>query len=151
MGTRGLFLLLVTLGSLPFTSFAQSLINQSPFSGLAIHGYDTVSYFTTHSATPGNRDITVSFEGVEWAFSNKKNLALFQQSPYNYIPQYGGYCAYAASQNAISDVDPTAWQIENGKLYLNYDHKVQRLWANKILENISQGDQNWPRLRVSLE
>ena len=66
------------------------------------------------------------------------------------LPKYGGYCAYAAAHNAVSDVDPVAWQIVNGKLYLNYDHKVQRLWANRVEDYVTAGDANWIELQKTL-
>lgn len=84
-------------------------VNQSPYSGLAIHGYDPVAYFTEHAAVPGSREILYEHEGVTWVFSSRENLDLFEKSPESYFPQYGGYCAYAVSQNAVSDADPTAW------------------------------------------
>ena len=126
-------------------------VNQSPYSGLAIHGYDPVAYFTEHAAVPGNREILYEHEGVTWAFSSRENLELFEQSPNHHIPQYGGYCAYAVSQNAVSDADPTAWQIEEGKLYLNYDNRVQRIWANRIDHHIETGDDFWPALADTIQ
>lgn len=132
-------------------SIAEGKINTSPFSGLAIHGYDPVAYFEQNEAIPGDREIVYKWNGIEWAFSSEQNRALFQESPQFFVPQYGGYCAYAAAHNAISDVDPIAWQIVDEKLYLNYDHKVQRLWANQLIEFIRLADSNWVELEKILE
>ena len=125
-------------------------VNRSPFSGLAIHGYDPVAYFTDHAAVPGDREILYEHQGVTWAFASVENRELFRRSPQAYIPKYGGFCAYAASQNAVSDADPTAWQLVDGKLYLNYDKRVQRTWANRIRYHIDAADANWPGLAASI-
>ena len=130
---------------------AQGKINSSPFSGLAIHGYDPVAYFEQSQAVPGDREIRHQWNGVEFAFASHENRELFKQNPKRFLPQYGGYCAYAAAHNAVSDVDPIAWQIVEGKLYLNYDHKVQRLWANQLDEFIPLADQHWNSLQQTLE
>ena len=68
---------------------------------------------------------------------------MFSQNPEKYIPQYGGYCAYAASQGARADIDPIAWRIIDNKLYLNYDLRVQKIWASNLDEYI-QADADLP-------
>ena len=145
------YFLAVTLCLLSVSGFAGGKINSSQFSGLAIHGYDPVAYFEQGKAIPGNRNITYVWEGTTFAFASEPNRDLFSRSPVSYLPQYGGYCAYAAANNAISDADPTAWQIVAGKLYLNYDNRVQRTWAGELEKNLRLADDNWPRLAQSLD
>ena len=149
-GARRCFLALI-LCLLNTSGFAGEKINTSQFSGLAIHGYDPVAYFEQGEAVPGNREITYHWEGATFAFASASNRDLFSRAPNHYIPQYGGYCAYAAANNAISDADPTAWQIVDGKLYLNYDNRVQRTWAGELDKNLRLADENWPQLQRSLE
>ncbi|WP_371225574.1 YHS domain-containing (seleno)protein [Roseovarius sp. 2305UL8-3] len=122
------------------------VINSGHFNGLALHGYDVMTYWTGDSPQEGNRDIRTTYKGVDWVFVSEANRAAFLEDPERYAPQYGGYCAYAASQNAIADVDPLAWRIWKGKLYLNYDIRVRRTWAGDIDGNIAKADANWPGL-----
>lgn len=130
---------------------AAGKINQSVSSGLAIHGYDPVAYFEQGQAEPGDRSILYEYQGVNWAFSSEDNKQLFLQTPQRYIPQYGGYCSYAASRNYVSDADPTAWQIVGGKLYLNYNNRVQRTWASELDQNIKDANTHWPNLSATLD
>ena len=132
-------------------ALADGRYNQSPYSGLAIHGYDPVAYFIESAAVPGDRGVTLDHGGATWAFASEENRERFEKDPDRYLPQYGGYCAYAASQGAIADVDPTAWQVHGGKLYLNYDHKVQRLWANRLVQHVEHADSLWPELSSGLD
>ena len=130
---------------------AQSALNTSQTSGLAIHGYDLVAYFEQHQARPGNPEITYQWANTRFAFSSEQNRDLFEANPGHYLPQFGGYCAYAAAHNAISDADPTAWQIVDGKLYLNYNSRVQKTWAGDLDSNIQKGHLNWIELSTTIQ
>jgi hypothetical protein len=51
------------------------------------------------------------------------------------------------SRGYTADIDPDAWTIVGGRLYLNYSKRVQRLWQEDVAGNIRKADANWPRLR----
>jgi len=112
--------------------------------GVAVGGYDPVAYFTDGKPVPGSRDITLEHEGAVWRFASAANRDAFKADPTRYAPQYGGYCAWAVSQNYTAKGDPDAWTISNGKLYLNYNKSVQSTWAKDIPGNVTKGDANWP-------
>ena len=42
--------------------------------GLAIKGYDAVSYFTDMKPMMGNSDYTYDWNGAKWQFTSEKNL-----------------------------------------------------------------------------
>jgi hypothetical protein len=71
-------------------------------------------------------------------------LAKFKADPEKYAPKYGGYCAWAVAQGYTAEIDPEAWKIVGGKLYLNYSKDVQKKWEQDIPGNIEKADQNWP-------
>ena len=114
--------------------------------GVAVGGYDPVAYFTKGQAIKGSKKITTKKDGVVWRFSSEENRAAFAASPEKYAPQYGGYCAWAVSQGYTAKGDPKAWKIVGGKLYLNYNRKVQRTWAKNASRNIAKADANWPKV-----
>jgi YHS domain-containing protein len=114
---------------------------------LIIKGYDPVAYFTTGKPVKGSKDFEYQWMGATFRFSSKENLELFKKTPGKYAPQYGGYCAYAVSQNYTAPVDPEAWDIVSGKLYLNYSKSVQKKWREKRDEYIAAADKNWPALK----
>lgn len=115
---------------------------------LIIKGYDPVAYFTTGKPVKGLKDLEYQWMGATFRFSNKENLELFKKAPEKYAPQYGGYCSYAVSQGYTAPVDPEAWDIVNGKLYLNYSKSVQKKWREKRDEYIAAADKNWPELKA---
>lgn len=116
--------------------------------GFAIMGYDVVSYFTEKNPTMGNPKFKYVWMGAKWQFNSERNLNIFKDNPKKFAPQYGGYCAYAVSKNMLAPVDPTAWKIVEGKLYLNNSSKVQRLWVKDISGNIKEADKNWKKLGI---
>jgi len=79
--------------------------------GLAIKGYDPVSYFTTGKPTPGLAQFSTTYRGATYRFVSAENRDRFIAAPENFVPQYGGYCAYAISLNRIADIDPDQWAI----------------------------------------
>ena len=70
----------------------------------------------------------------------------FLADPAKYVPQYGGFCAFAVSRGATAAVDPQAFTIVDGKLYLNFTKRVRSIWQTDIPGNISKADANWPGL-----
>lgn len=110
----------------------------------AIKGYDPVAYFTQGQAIEGSAKFSYQWMDAIWYFSNQTNLDAFKSDPEKYAPQFGGYCAYAVSQGYTYRSDPQAWKIVNGKLYLNYDKKIQTTWEANQSVFINAGHQNWP-------
>ena len=112
----------------------------------AIKGYDPVAYFTEQKAIEGVKEITLNWHGASWYFISEKNRDTFKADPEKYAPQFGGYCAYAVSQNYTYKSDPTVWKIVDGKLYLNYDLNTQKEWESKQATYIKQAGENWPKV-----
>ena len=111
-------------------------------SGIAIRGYDTVAYFTESKARQGSADFQVMWEDATWHFATQEHADLFAANPMKYAPQYGGYCAYGVAQEYLVKIEPDQWRIEDGKLYLNYDSKVQKLWLADVPGFIETADKN---------
>lgn len=123
---------------------------QSSFLGTAAEGYDVVAYFKDGRAVEGKSDHSIKWNGVTWRFSSAANRDTFIASPSKYAPEYGGYCAYAVSQGATAGIDPEAWIIVDGKLYLNYSKGVQKIWEKDVPGYISSADKKWPDVKKNL-
>ena len=114
--------------------------------GVAINGYDPVAYVELTVAHAGSEEFSAKWMGVTWRFLSQEHLDKFMTSPETYTPQYGGYCAYAVSQNGLAKTDPQAFTVHEGKLYLNYTPMVSRLWRQGMHRFIEQANQNWPEV-----
>jgi YHS domain-containing protein len=153
MNLKKLFLatLLLCAGTLVY---AQAGIRKAAFnlssSGLAVSGYDPVSYFTTGGPVKGNKETALQQDGVTYYFSSDANRKTFAASPGKYEPQYGGWCAYAMGNDGSKvEVDPKTFKILDGKLYLFYNK-----WLTNTLKswNKNEGtlkknaDINWTKI-----
>lgn len=112
--------------------------------GLAVKGYDPVSYFTTGKPAPGLAQFATTYKGATYRFASAENRDRFVTAPEKFLPQYGGYCAYAIALNQIADIDPDEWAIVDNKLYLNNNFISQTLWSFDKSGNIARGNHNWP-------
>ena len=129
---------------------AGSVINSSLPGGVAIDGYDPVAYFIAGKPVEGSRDFEYQWMGATWRFASAADRDQFAADPQKFAPQYGGYCAYAVSQGATANIDPQAWHIEDGKLYLNLSKKVQSIWLKDVPGYIGKADANWPKIKAGL-
>jgi YHS domain-containing protein len=136
-----LLILLVSSGG----AFAQTQYFNTD--GVAIHGYDPVSYFTENKPVEGSKQFAYSWMGTEWHFKNQANLDTFKSDPAKYAPQFGGYCAYGLSEDHKSPTESDAFTIVDGKLYLNYNTKVRTLWQKDIPGRIKKAEVNWVNLK----
>ena len=146
MGPRLSALVALLLFSLPLLAVEPIYAKR----GLAIAGYDPVAYFTSGKPVEGTAEHTHDWNGATWRFASAANRTAFVKDPNKYAPQYGGYCAFGVSRGYAVKVDPTAWKIVDGKLYLNYSKDVQTQWSEDVPGNITKGDANWPKLRTDL-
>lgn len=118
--------------------------------GAVANGYDVVAYFS-NKAVKGNKQITTKYDGVSFRFSSKENLNSFKKNPKKYIPQYGGYCAYAIGKTGEKvNINPKTFEIRDGKLYLFYNSwgtNTLELWQKEGASELkSNADKNWKKL-----
>lgn len=112
----------------------------------AIKGYDPVAYFKEGKPVKGDGEQKLEWKGATWYFSSEENKNLFEANPEDYAPQYGGYCAYGVAKGGLYKIEPEAWKIVDGKLYLNYSFKFQKEWEEDIPGYITEANKNWPEL-----
>ncbi|WP_368187436.1 YHS domain-containing (seleno)protein [Aestuariibius sp. HNIBRBA575] len=112
--------------------------------GIAIRGADPVAFFTQGGPVMGDAAHSYDWAGATWHFANAENRDMFAADPTAYAPQFGGYCAFAASKGALATSVPEAWTIYEGKLYLNFSVAVRQVWSEDIPGNIALAEANWP-------
>jgi hypothetical protein len=112
--------------------------------GVAIKGYDPVAYFTEGKAVKGSPAHKAEYGNSVFQFVSQSNRDAFAANPAKYAPQYGGYCAFGAAGGYKAAIEPAAFTVVNGKLYLNYSKDVQRQWSADIPGFVAKADRNWP-------
>lgn len=132
------------------TTFAQKphdVIHSNTKNGIAIQGYDAVAYFTSNKPIKGNKLITANYQDAVYYFSSNENKETFLKNPIQYIPQFGGFCAYGISEGYEAPVQPEAFTIVDNKLYLNYNMNVKQTWVKEKEERIVKANQNWEKVK----
>lgn len=132
-------------------SESEKFVNEN---GVALSGYDLVSYFTENAAIRGSKKHSVNHDGVTYYFVNGEHESMFSENPDKYLPQYGGYCAFAvAAQNAKVPSDPETFKLYNGNLYLFFNDYYEGEPFNTIIPwnddeaNLKENaDANWSKM-----
>ncbi|MBL4710814.1 MAG: hypothetical protein JKY48_20510 [Flavobacteriales bacterium] len=114
--------------------------------GVAMHGFDAVSYF---GPTPqsGKTSISAIYKDHTFLFSSPANREAFLLTPDSYLPQFGGYCAYGVRMGQKFDVDPEAYTVLDGKLYMLLNRATKELWEKDRERNIGIAQQLWSSIK----
>lgn len=120
-------------------------INAKP-GGVAVKGYDVVAYFTKGEPTRGNERYTHLWQDRHWLFSSQIHLDAFAAEPTNYAPRYGGFCAGGVALGNRVQINPEAFVIVDGRLYLNYDKPTAEEFEATASESIAKADANWQQI-----
>ena len=115
--------------------------------GFAAKGYDVVAYYK-NKPTEGKKEFTAIYQHIKYKFASKINLETFNKQPQKYIPQYGGWCAYAIAKGKEKvDINPNTYEIRDGKLFLFYNSwgiNTLKKWNDEGPETLKkQADQYW--------
>ncbi len=114
--------------------------------GVAIQGYDPVTFFTKRNPIHGDAKFTSSYHGATYLFASAEDKAKFDKDPAKYEPQFGGYCAYGVTKGKAVEVEIDAFQIVGGRLLLQYDKGIRDKFAKDPESSLKLADQKWPEV-----
>lgn len=145
----------MTFGKLLLTSIAMLAISfggvinagvdtETDSNDVILAGYDAVAYFTEGEPVMGSAEFTSVYNGAIYRFSSAENRDAFIENPGQYAPQYGGFCAYGMTFGKKFEVDGKAFEIVDGKLYVNKNLEVYREWKKDIPGHIAEANNQWP-------
>jgi hypothetical protein len=124
--------------------------------GLAIGGYDVVSYFSG-KPTKGDPKITATNGKGTYQFSSTANRDEFKKNPSKYLPQFEGYCAWGVGAKSTKfPVNPETFEIIDGKLYLFFNgpfnggnFNTLEAWNQDQDNLLKAANANWPIVKTS--
>ena len=130
-------------GQPPTTSggSGQALLNLH--NTVAVHGYDVVAYFNQNRAWKGSRRIKQSLGMANYYFATWRNRYQFLRDAPKYQPQFGGYCTLAMAVGRLEDIDPNAFTVYQGKLYLFRDENAKNAFLKDPDHIIYQAAANY--------
>lgn len=138
--------------SMPVTALNSRIsadIVTDPLSGIAINGFDAVSYFTETEPLRGRRDFEVIWGGVPWLFSSEGNMVIFIKAPEIYAPQYGGHGVMSLARGFLSDGNPLIYQVLDNRLYLFYSFSNRAAFELSDKMSRLNAIENWADLRTN--
>ena len=131
---------------------ADGSVDTGYFGGVAIMGYDPVSYFTDGKAVKGSEKYSYDWLGTPWHFATSEHRDMFMSEPLKFAPQFGGYCAGEVVNGSVTvNIDPKAFKIIDGKLYLVYDKAHANDFANHADQTVAKAEGNWSKIVAGLK
>jgi hypothetical protein len=122
-------------------------VNTGYFGNVAIEGYDTVAYFTDGKATKGSDKYSYDWLGASWQFASDEHRKLFEADPISYAPQFGGLCAEGMAYDEMTvNIEPEAWQIIDGKLYITAGAR----FGEDMRAIRGKAEEKWPAVQALL-
>jgi hypothetical protein len=143
-------LLLAGLPLPPVPAATTERIVVDPNRGLALSGFDPVSYFTDAKPLMGRDDLEMRFAGATWRFRNEGNRAAFAENPEVYRPMFGGYDPVALARGTVTPGHPQIWMVVGERLYLFYDPAARAAFAAAPAAIAAEAEGKWPELLLTI-
>jgi hypothetical protein len=120
------------------------------YTGLAIGGFDPVSYFTDAQPFAGQPGFEAAGEGAVWRFRNEGNRAFFVAHPEIYGPQFGGYDPTDVARGVAYAGNPRFWLVAGQRLYLFGRAESRDAFAADPARFVREARQRWPGVKETL-
>lgn len=151
----GLSVLLVAAMALPLPAGAVSgggatIYVVDPLTGVALNGYDPVSYFTGDQPVTGRPEFELVWGGVSWFFANGANRDVFLRAPDVYAPQFGGHGTMGLARGYLSDGNPLVYAVIANRLFLFYSTANRDAFMQAQRSSYERAAQNWEFLSADL-
>jgi hypothetical protein len=147
----------ITMNMAVSCAFCPDNLSQCSQSGNPIlGGLDIIPYFynVSYKGERGSDNIVSTYNGFKYLFTNIENKNMFDSNPEQYLPQYGGYCAWGVAGEycpeypwSLDCLGPSGnWNhgtVLSQKLYFFlYEEAMEKFMAN-VNDNIEAGDERW--------
>jgi YHS domain-containing protein len=146
----GFALLGVGLSGRPVCAWTTEKVVLNPDTGIAIEGFDPVSYFQGQAPRLGDSALQFDWSGATWFFANEGNLEAFKRDPEVYAPRFGGHCCEAAARNLAVDGDPALFRRVGRRLYLFSDATAVATFDLAPTDTIRRAEEYWPMIARKL-
>ncbi len=118
--------------------------------GLAIGGYDPVTFFTDGKPMAGSANFELRYGGAIWRFRNVGNRDAFAAQPDIYMPKFGGYDPIGVTRGVAVAGNPNVWLITGDRLYLFYDRARLEKFVTDADRLSAEAERKWPDVKRAL-
>ena len=142
---------LVALAPATFAADEVNISNGLTLTGnpLGMHGFDPVSMFEADTPAIGDAVHTVEHDGVDYYSTSQDAQKRFETAPAEFLPQFGGFCAFGVYAGKKLDGDVRYADIKDGKLYLFVNAAIFEKYLENRDEVIAVANEKWPGIRAT--
>ncbi|WP_245431323.1 YHS domain-containing (seleno)protein [Rhodoplanes roseus] len=119
-------------------------------SGIAISGFDPVSYFIDGAPVAGRPEYEYVYQGVVWRFRNEGNRNAFADNPSVYAPLFGGYDPVGVARGISRPGHPEVFLVLRGRLLLFFNEAARAKFVEDPIAVLTDAQSNWPQVRAHL-
>jgi hypothetical protein len=141
---------LIFASSVPIGAQTTEYVVVDRNSGLAIHGFDPIAYFTDGAPSVGRGEFEYRHADAVWRFRNSGNLAAFAADPDVYMPRFGGYDPMGVARGVAAAGDPRIFMIAGERLYLFHSPESKAAFAANGVRAVAAADEAWPSVQHTL-
>ncbi|MEO9572979.1 MAG: YHS domain-containing (seleno)protein [Tateyamaria sp.] len=116
---------------------------------LGMHGIDPVSMFQSDAPALGTAVHTSTNAGVDYYFASEQAQSAFDAEPAQYLPQFGGFCAFGVFVGKKLDGDVRYADIVDGKLYLFVNAAIFEKYLEDKANVIAGAEAKWPEIMTT--
>ena len=138
-------------GAVAATSTLSGQFVADPLTGVALEGYDPVSYFTEGEPLPGQPEFDYYWQGVPWYFASAANRDAFARSPETFVPVFGGYGVMSLSRGFLSAGNPRLYAVLAGHVFLFHSSGNREAFLLAPRESYKLAERQWPTLSAELD
>lgn len=117
--------------------------------GVAIGGYDVVSYRQDGGPRVGSKEFATSYDGLSYWFVTDSNRTSFLEEPERYLPEYDGFCAITLALGRVTCPQYDNFKIEGDRLLLfevTGFTSGRALWNSNPADFRSKADNNFRQI-----
>ena len=144
----------IAIAALSLTRVEASVTNElvvaDQRAGIALYGFDPVSYFVDGAARAGSDDHELAFRGMTWRFRNEANRTAFREQPDSYVPRFGGYDPIRLARGVPVAGHPVLFVVYDGQLFLFHQPESREKFLAVPEASIEAARSAWPLARRSL-
>lgn len=138
-------LLAVALGTPLSSALAQGPVIVDAMTGVAMGGFDPVTYFIEPEPLRGLPDHEYRWQDVPWYFASAANRDVFARNPEVYAPRFGGLGAMSLARGYRAEGNPRIFARYRMKLYLFYSVANREAFLLAPDAAVAAAEANWPR------
>lgn len=122
----------------------------NPATGIAMFGYDLVSYFTDQESLVGQEAFEIEWDENYWYFTSAANADRFLEAPHAFLPKFNGYGAHAVALGRLAQGNPAIWALYENQLFFFHSISARNKWVENPAHYVEDGKLQWHKLSQDL-